>query len=156
MKQAPLAQMDLLAWKPPEAVARFDRQRVRAASLGATITRAIAEALRDAAVAGFDREAIARGMSDFLGERVSKAMLDAYASQAREGHAISLVRFVALLAVTRDARLLQVAAEPAGLAVIDRKYVPLIELASLREHEDAVRKRTRGLRHVARATGALR
>lgn len=148
--------MDLLAWKPPEAVTRFDQQRVRAASLGATIKRAVAEALREADATGFGREAIALGMSDFLGERVSKAMLDAYASQAREEHVISLVRFVALIAVTRDARLLQVLAEPGGLAVIDRKYVPLIELASLREHEDVVRKRARGLRHAARATGALK
>jgi hypothetical protein len=156
MRQAPFAQMDLLTWKPPEAVARFDQGRVRAASIGATVKRAIAEALRHAAEAGFDRDAIALGMSDWLGEKITKSMLDAYASQAREGHQVNLARFVALLVVTKDARLLQVLAEPAGLAVIDGKYAPLIELASLREHEDAVRRRTRSLRSVARATGALR
>lgn len=156
MKQAPATQLDLLNWKPPAAVAQFDRQRVRAATMAGLTKRAISEALRDSAAAGFDRGAIALGMSDWLGERISKPMLDAYASEARDTHAISLVRFAALLVVTQDARLLQVIAEAAGLAVIDRKYLPLIELASLREHEDDVKRRTRGLRQVAKASGALR
>ena len=46
------------------------------------------------------RERIAADMSELLGEDVSRAMLDAYASPAREDHRVSMSRFLALVAVT--------------------------------------------------------
>ena len=63
-------------------------------------------------------------------------MIDAYASIARDDHVISTPRFMALLQVTADRRLLELLAEPAGWAVIERRYLPLIELAAVRERED--------------------
>ena len=46
------------------------------------------------------RFAIAAEMSELLDETVSKEMLDAYASPAREGHKVAMSRFMALVVVT--------------------------------------------------------
>jgi hypothetical protein len=151
----PPEQMDLLAWAPPEPVRRFEEHRVRAATLRERLARAIAAALKDADAAGIGREEIAVRMSEYLGERVSKNMLDAYASQAREDHVISVVRLMALLHATRDARLLELLAEPLGWVVIDRKYLPLIELAAVRDQADALKRRAKEIRRQVRRGGAL-
>src|SRR5258708_6640647 len=103
-------QFDLLNdWTPPEATVSFDDNRVRAANIHAQISRMVAAALTDAKAS---REMIAAQMSSFLGERVTKNMLDAYASQARGEHAIPMHRFIALIHATGDRRLLQALAEP--------------------------------------------
>ena len=123
------AQPDLLSWQAPDAAPAFQPRRVRGASLEAAIARAVAETLR---LAEMERGEIARRMGQYLGEKVSENMLNAYASEARTEHTISLARFIALLHVTGDARLLNALAEPAGFAAVDRRYLTLIELASLR------------------------
>lgn len=53
------------------------------------------------ASAGRPREVIAAEMSIMLGEDVSRAMLDAYSSPAREDHKVPMSRFLALIAVTK-------------------------------------------------------
>ncbi len=54
-------------------------------------------------------------MSRHLGRDVSLNMLNAYASVARDNHQISVSRFEALLAATKDGRLLEFfAADRAG------------------------------------------
>jgi len=141
-------QPDLLDWQPPEAVKRFPEEQIRAVNFAARVSRAVAVALADADA---EREAIAARMSTFLGERVSPAMLDAYASQAREDHKISVPRFLALLHATRDRRLLELLAEPMGWAVIERRHLPLIEVAAIRDHEDELRKRREFLMRSARS-----
>ena len=141
-------QPDLLDWQPPEAVKRFPEEQIRAANFSARVSRAVAVALADCDA---EREAIAARMSSFLGERVSPAMLDAYASQAREDHKISVPRFLALLHATRDRRLLELLAEPMGWAVIERRHLPLIEVAAIRDHEDELRKRREFLMRSARS-----
>lgn len=148
-------QMDLLDWQAPEPVARFDERVVRAATLRGRIALAVAATLRDAAAAGQSRQAIADAMSVHLGERITTATLNSYASQAREDHAIPLTRFVALIHATGDRRLLELLAEPAGWAVVERRVLPLIELAALAEHEDEVKRRRAALRKAALKGGAL-
>lgn len=156
MKRPPLpGQLDLLAWTAPEPVRRFDEHRIRAANIRDRLARAIAAALKDADAAGVTREEIAQRMSDFLGERVSLNMLNGYASQAREDHTISVPRLMALLHATGDQRLLELLAEPMGWAVVQKKYLPLIELAAVREQADALTKRSRQLRSAARREGTL-
>jgi len=49
---------------------------------------------------GRDREKIAEKVSELLGEKVSRAMIDAYSSQARREHPIPAHRLLALLSVT--------------------------------------------------------
>ena len=155
-RPAPANQMDLLAWEPPAPVARFAAERVRAATLADQLARGISEALGDAAGRGLSREEVAGLMSAYLGgEPVKKSALDGYASQAREGHVITLLRFIGLLHATGDRRLLEMLIEPLGWTVIDRAFLSLIELAALREREDELRKRADALRRRARAEGVL-
>ena len=146
----PAGQADLLDWQAPEPVIRFDPAEVRAATLSARLARAIS-----AALAGHDRLLVAQTMGDILGRPVSKHMVDAYASQGREDHAISAPRYMALAHATADVRLLQVMAEPMGWAVIDQRYLPLIRLAAVREHTDKLVREGASLRRQARNVGLL-
>lgn len=156
-RRAPVpGQTDLLLdWEPPRPVAKFEEHRVRAACFRDRLARAVAATLKDADARGLTREDIAARMSEFLGERISLAMLNAYASQAREDHVISVARLLGLLHATRDQRLLELLAEPLGFAVVERKYLPLIELAAVREQSDALAKRARDVRRAARREGVL-
>lgn len=146
------AQPDLLDWQPPETVVAFEPSHVRAASLAASIARAVAATLRDCRL---PRDDVAASMSAYLGERVSKHMLDAYASEARQDHPIPVTRLIALTHATGDRRLLQLLADPLGWAVIERRYLPMIELAAVQDQRDELAKRADALRRAARAGGAL-
>jgi hypothetical protein len=139
-------QLDLLAWEPPETVARFDDRVIRAATIAGQISHAVAAALRDADDRGLYRDEVARRMGAYLGERVSVPMLNGYASEAREQNVISVPRLLALVHVTGDRRLLQMLAEPFGWAVIEGRHLPLIEIAAIREREDELRRRADALR----------
>jgi hypothetical protein len=140
-------QPDLLDWRPPEPVAAFPPERVRGASFAARLSRAVSQALADC---GASRDAVAERMSAFLGQRVSKAMLDAYASPSRADHGIGAERLMALVHATGDRRLLELLAEPMGWTVIERRYLPLIQLAAVREREDELRRAAELLRREAR------
>ncbi|MCB1472659.1 MAG: DNA transposition protein [Defluviimonas sp.] len=127
--------LDLLAWQPPQVAVTYEGEEareVRGATISARFARAISKTLRDG---GRDRTAIAAEMSDYLGEQVTKAMLDAYASEARDSHNINLPRFAALIHVTGDHRLLSLLPEMFGFAVVDEKYAGIIELHLIEEHE---------------------
>lgn len=146
-------QLDLLTdWEPPAPTVAFDEKQVRAATLPQRISRAIAAALSDCSI---PRAEIARRMSEYLGETVSANMLNAYASQAREDHSIGLLRFIALVHATRDRRLLEMLAEPFDWACIERKHLPLIELAMVQERQEELRTHAATLRHRAKLKGGL-
>lgn len=85
------------------------------AGMDARIARTVAEALKDD---GRDRAVLAIEMSQLLAEEVSKAMLDAYASPARDGHNISFARMCALIAVTNRFDLLDRELRAIGAAVL--------------------------------------
>lgn len=141
------AQPDLLGWTEPQTALAFDEGEVRGASVAARMARAVAVALKDC---GKPRRQVAQQMSDFLGEDVSPAMIDAYASVAREAHRISLPRFLALVHVTGDRRLLQMLADQMGWAVVEKRHLPLIEIAMIREKEDDLKRRRDALMRKAR------
>lgn len=151
-RPAPPEQPDLLSWTPPQAEMAFDGNDVRSATPGGRISRAVAMALRDC---GRPRTEVAAAMSAFLGERVSPNMIDAYASVARGLHQISLTRFMALVHVTRDRRLLQMLADEMGWAVVERRHLPLIQVAAIREREDALKAERKALARLAKREGAL-
>ena len=144
-------QMDLLNWQPAAPAVAFDEREVRAASVATRIARGIGAALR---ACGQTREQVAERMGVYLGKPVSRAMLDAYASEAREEHVISVPRFLALLHATRDRRLLELLAEPCGGAVVERRHLALITAAQLREREDELRREREALMRRARSEGA--
>ena len=64
------------------------------------------------------REVIAAEVSVLLGEDVSRAILDAYSSPAREGHKVAMSRFLALVAVCQRPDLLDLVLRPIGCAVL--------------------------------------
>ncbi len=122
--------IDLLNWQPPEPAVRFDEHQVRGATLNARICRAMAVSLDECAAT---RDEIAEKMGEYLGVKVSKPMLDAYVSEARDTHTINIVRFAALVHATRDWRLLSLVPELFGFAVVDERYVSLIKATQMRE-----------------------
>ncbi|WP_338665020.1 hypothetical protein VQH23_07550 [Pararoseomonas sp. SCSIO 73927] len=136
-------QPNLWDYEPPPVVAEFDPDEVRGKNLAARLSMAISKALSTVEAS---RAQIAARMTGFLGgPPVTKAMLDAYAAQSRPDHSISVPRFVALLHATQDRRLAQMLVEGLGWAVIEKKYLPLIEVAELREQEDRIRRRVKTL-----------
>ena len=144
-------QFDLLAWSPPETVAAFDPQVIRANSYGGRLSRAISVSLDGC---GYSRAEIAARMSEHLGRKISLNILNAYASVARDTHEISVSRFDALVSATGARRLLEFVAADHGFSVIDRRYLPMIELAAVQEHKREIARKEREIRAVAR--GGLR
>lgn len=130
----------------------FEEAQVRAASLAGRISRAVAVTLRDCELS---RAEIAARMGAFLGERVSEAMVNAYASAAREDHNISAVRLLALVHATGDVRLLHLLVEPFGLTPVPVAVLPLIELARVHESMEAMRRRADALRRSVRPLGRI-
>lgn len=116
-------------FEPKPAVARFDEEEVRAWSGDRRLSRAISRTLDDA---GRTRDQIADELSEHLGERVSKAMLDNYAAQEKP-HAISARRLAGLVAVTGDARALNALLGEIGLIVVEAKYEALLRREKAKE-----------------------
>jgi hypothetical protein len=92
-------------------------------------------------------------MSEFLGERVSKAMLDAYVSPARGAHNITVTRFVALIHVTQDRRLLELLADLMGWCVVDERYAEAIREVELAEKRDEIERQLTLTRMKRRSGG---
>lgn len=126
-------QLSLLEWQPAKVVRQFAADLVRAASLAARLCRTLKLSLADSQMS---RAEVAAQMSDYLGETVTEPMLNAYVSEARNAHVINAVRFIALLAVTQDPRPLNALLDELGWAVIDKKYLPWIEVGMLREQRE--------------------
>lgn len=80
---------------------------------------------------GRSREVIAAEISWRLGEEVSRAMLDAYASPAREGHKVILSRFLALVAVTNRHDVLDLLVREIGGAVLINEEVLTARIGQL-------------------------
>ena len=146
-------QLDLLCWEPSKPVLAFDPVSVRGASIAVSISKAVSMALKGC---GRPRDDVARLMGEFLDEVVSEHMLNAYASEARSEHIINLVRFVALIHVTRDRRLLELIAGQFGWSVIERRYLPAIEYAERLEDIAERNREADMLRRALKKTGVLK
>jgi len=146
-------QLDLLCWEPSKPVLAFDPVSVRGASIAVSIAKGVSQALRGC---GRTRDDVARLMGEYLDEVVSEHMLNAYASEARSEHIINLVRFVALIHVTRDRRLLELIAAQFDWAVIERRYLPAIEYAERLEDIAERNREADMLRRALKKTGVLK
>ncbi|OSQ49649.1 hypothetical protein [Thalassospira alkalitolerans] len=131
--------LDLLTeWNPPAVAVRFTQpERVRGSSFSQRISRAVSEVLKDC---GKTREEIAAAMSEYTGEEVTKNILDAYSSMARESHTISLERAFALLHATGDARIFGMELERFDLAVIPERYLGAVDDAMIEDQREQLRK----------------
>lgn len=85
------------------------------AGLGRQVASAVSYALKDD---DRTRDEIAGALSAMVDQPVSKFMLDAYASEARDQHAISVDRFLALIAVTNRYDLLDALVRQIGAALL--------------------------------------
>lgn len=139
--------LDLFAWAPTDPVVRYDAPATRAANLRDRISRAVAITLKECQK---PREEIAEAMSAWLGEEVTKPMLDAYASQAKAEHTISFVRVLALWHATGDVRLYQLGAELFGHAVISDRYLPWVEVGQLADTKNEIDRAFDAARRLAR------
>jgi hypothetical protein len=145
-------QPGLLEWQPAKVVRRFAAELIRAASLAARLCRAQKLTLKDC---GMSRAKVAERMSDYLGETITEAMLNSYVSESMDAHVVNTVRFIALVAVTGDPRPLNALLEELGLVVIERKWLPWIDVGMLSEQQDKLKRdidfaRRRAVQGVAR------
>lgn len=142
-------QMDLFAGGGEEDVPSFEPVTVRAARIHSQIALAVSEMLKSAENGDGDkleREDVARRMGEYLGESVSKNVLNAYASQARNGHNITVARLCALMHATNDFRLLKLIAEMFDLTVIPRRYETAVRESILAEKVDQMQRELDDLR----------
>lgn len=110
---------------PTTMIARCDPDIARGGTLDVKISRAVAVAMDRSEKS---REQIAQEMSEYLGgQRVSKDMLDAYASPGRKDHKITLERFMALMDVTDPYGLLAFVCEAHGFVAVPKKYSKIVE-----------------------------
>ncbi|MQT14417.1 DNA transposition protein [Segnochrobactrum spirostomi] len=128
-------QLSLLDWMPASPVLAYAAERVKAATLARSISKAVSETLKGC---GRSRAEVARAMSDYLDDNITENVLNAYAAESRDDLIISITRLDALIAVTRDRRLLELLASRHGWAVIDRRHLPAIKMAELLEHREEV------------------
>ncbi|TAZ57858.1 hypothetical protein [Rhizobium ruizarguesonis] len=127
-------------YQPAPVVDRFDLEEVKAYSLAGKLSKAVALTMEES---GMTRDELAAALSDVTKSPVSKAMLDAYASQAREQHSISAVRLAALITITEDPRALNVLLEEAGFIVIPKKYEALLKRERARELREQLEREER-------------
>lgn len=145
-------QGDLFSRPLPQVIEAFAPEKVRGASLSASLSKAVAAAMKEC---GKPRDQIARDMSGYLGEAVSPDVLDKYASEAAESHIINVVRFIGLIFATRDRRLLELIASHFDWAVIERKYLPAIGYAALLEQRAEIDRAADAMRRTLKTNGVL-
>lgn len=145
------ATLDLLHWEPPPVAQGFAQGEIRGATIDSRVALAVAATLRECSLA---REEIATRMTEYLGEdegAVTVHMLNAYSSQARSStHRINVIRLIALCAVTHDPRPLGLLADELGLALVEPKYVRLIEAVQAEEKAEELRAFAAARRRAAR------
>lgn len=110
----------------------------------ATLKRAMAQAIRECP---FDRPTIAARMAAYLGiASVSKASLDAYTAESKEGHDISLVRFKAFVRATSAVWLWDLIVSEDGLIMLQGDEARLAEIARLQQEQRDIVQQLRTLR----------
>ncbi len=95
------------------------------------------------------REEIAGAVSALLAEPVTKMMLDAYASEAREDHNISAARLLALVAVTERHDLLDALVRRIGAALLVGGEIATAELGHIDRQIAQLRERRRHVEGMA-------
>lgn len=126
-------------FEPKPVVPRFAEDEVKAWTRGRRLKKALARTLSETTDG---RAETAKAMTEWLGEPVSKVMLDAYAAQEKANE-ISALRLVALVAVTGDARALNLLLAEVGLIAIDAKYEALLRREKARELKERLEQEER-------------
>ncbi|MCT7667651.1 hypothetical protein [Shinella kummerowiae] len=121
------------------AAVRIDIDRYRS-----KMKRAMARAIRECP---YDRPTIAARMAQYLGlPSISKAMLDAYTAESKEGHDITLPRFAAFVQATGAMWLWDEAVSDQGATLLVGDEARLAEIARLQQEQEAIKDQLRSLR----------
>lgn len=108
---------------------------------------AVANILREDTRSRFE---IAGQVSALMDADVSKFMLDGYAAESRDGHNISLARFMALIAVTQRFDVLDALLRRIGCAVVVGEEIVLAEIGHLEAQRRNIDQRLKGLKAEAK------
>lgn len=122
------------------------RELENALDFNARVAQAMSRALREASEHGQDRFQVARRMSDILGTEVTKGMVDAYTSQARETHTISLARFKAFVRATGCMWLWNVVLDGEGLTLLQGEEALLAQAAHAEKRARALMAEAKSLK----------
>lgn len=125
------------------------RDLENALDFNARIGQAMSRALRECAEMGIDRYEVALRMSQILGTDVSKGMIDAYTSQARESHTVSLARFKAFVRATGCLWLWNVVLDGEGLTLLQGDEALLAQAAHAEKRAAALMAEARRLKASA-------
>ncbi|WP_242095471.1 hypothetical protein [Sphingomonas sp. CROZ-RG-20F-R02-07] len=113
------------------------------AGLDRVVAASVAAALKDDPRS---RHEVAGAVSSLLDDTVSKAMLDAYASEARDAHNISAGRLFAVIAVTKRFDLLDSLCRRIGAAVLVGEELQTARLGHLKAQRQRLDDEIRALR----------
>lgn len=122
------------------------RMPAQLAGLGRQMSGMVALALKDDQRS---REEIAGAMSALLDEPVTKMMLDAYASESREGHSVAAHRLLALIAVTERFDLLDMMARKIGASILYGDQLITAELGNIDRQMAKLRERKKTIQNRA-------
>ncbi|MFC3074653.1 hypothetical protein [Shinella pollutisoli] len=135
------AQADFFA--EPVYPTRSPVERIDIARFRSRLRREMARAIRECP---FDRPTIAARMATYLGlPSISKASLDAYTAESKEGHDVSLVRFKAFVRATGAVWLWDVIVSEDGLLLLQGDEARLAEVERLRQEQRAITAEIRKL-----------
>lgn len=118
------ARQQVMMFDVPVAAARDGQLE----GLDRRVASAVSHILSDCARAGLSRYQIASGVSELLQDDVTKLMLDAYSSEARDTHNISVARFLALVSETGSFGVLNSLLSEIGARVIVGEEISTVEL----------------------------
>ena len=96
------------------------------------------------------REEVAGAVSAIMSEEVSRYMLDAYASPARDGHNISFGRALALMAVTQHRELIEQAVHRLGGRILWGEEIHAARLGHLQAQRARIDQEIKQLRGAVR------
>lgn len=123
------------------------------AGIDRVIAASVATGLRDDPRS---RPEIAGAMSALLDEEVTRFMLDAYASEARDGHNISAGRFLAFIAVTKRHDLFDHVVRRIGAALLVGEEIHTARAGNLRCRISELQAELRSVEKHARPIGRER
>ncbi len=144
---------NVTVYEPETVTVGYGDDVVGRGALGNQVARLVSRVLRDARDAGVNRAEVARRMTDRLVRPVSAAQLDKWASEAADEHRIPLDAFAALVEAADQHRALGFLPGLYGYAVVPLRYVDMIELQMLEDHEKEVAARKLALQAKIKGRG---
>lgn len=131
---------------------RQPTQRIECSDLIHKLARAMSRALKECP---YTRQEVAGRMADALGQAsISASTLNAYTSEAKPDHQISLVRFVAFVRATEARWLWDLVVADEGLTMLEGDEARLAEIARVQQEVDLLKAHMRSLKarpvHVRR------